>query len=365
MKILALWATQGGIGHYRIYQPLKALQFKHDVTLLPIGEVSPKQIIEASFGKDIFIISCPISAYWEQVFEQIKKHTPSIQIVVDYDDDILAMNPYNQAYEMLGRKEVKGRITAGSDMEWIWKHGQNIDISANKQRLRDTYFMLKKYADVITTPSKVIQRLVGKIFPTKKTILLPNGVDTFWFSEEVTVIDDTFNIGYTCSASHYLDFREFFPAIAQILKQFPNIVYHHFGPEFNFLDAPLEQIVVHPWCDTVNEYGSSISNANLDLGICYVNKDHFNLYKSPLKWEEFSACGIPTICSTTLYGKYVPFDCAYFIHGSAAMYNTIKEIYLCNELPHEIAKRAHNLVKSQYSVEAVAKLYEKGLQNLL
>lgn len=348
---IAYWDSgNGGVYWYRVKQ-IMMLAKESGAEVFPVNlNMSPHAMLDTVSKCDAFYVSSPVSRIWTPIFESFKKSNPNIEIIVDFDDNPLAISPDNRAYGLVGRRNATARNQVTGELVDVWKHNKDgFDIQANKQRLRETYWAIKNNVTKITSPNKAILRAAKMLFPKIPTEYIPNLIDTNLFYPEERVDTGTVNIGYTCSDSHYSDFLEILPVLKEILEENPNVHYYHMGAKFNLSTLPEKQVHYIPWQDGVINYARKLRSLPIDIGICWLADTRFNGFKSPLKWEEFSAMHIPTVCSKKLYSKYVE-DGALTVSISVELKDALLTLIKDKELRESLGNKAYDIIQTKYKL---------------
>lgn len=377
MRISAMKVNSGGVFYYRAWQPLQELaKLGHQIIWIdPMSSV--EEVVSLAANSDIFYIASPLGDTWTTLMtlvngysQKVHKHMGEpVKIVCDFDDCMLSPSPYNSIYALVGRRDaIMPTVDGTYDYLWKSKEGGEFDIAANKKRLLDTNRAIVKYASAITSPSQKIVRKV-KQFWDKPSLYLPNGINMDKFNPlfRQNSVDGIIRIGYTCSDSHYRDYMEMMPTIAKVIMSYPNVRFVQIGAKFKYDKfLPIDRVEYYEWTPTVSGYADLMSSLPIDIGVCHVNKDLFNSYKSILKWEEFSALKIPCVVSQKLYGENANIN-----DTNAATYSNLNELdrKLRNlidskEYRNNLTNNAYKVVKENFEVGVVGKIYEQEFLKL-
>lgn len=219
-------------------------------------------------------------------------------VVADYDDLVYSCSPFNPGYKTLGLKEVKVKQKDGTEI-WIWKDGRE------GFSIKDNYFRYRAQIDLLgildglTTTNDLLAEKYLENMPEgsdEKISILPNSIDFDLFKPFPKKNTGKIRIGWTASSSH---FNEIW-MVADIMKRIEDeygdkIIFVELGdvPE---LQTKLKNMEWHPFVD-LSVYPLKFASLNLDIGICPLAQDEFNSYKSQLKWSEYSALGVSTVCT--------------------------------------------------------------------
>lgn len=106
-------------------------------------------------------------------------------------------------------------------------------------------------------------------------------------------------VGYAGSRSDLRDLELVVPALQELMARRPDVHFETFG-------MPAPQALALRWPDRVStvgfspEYGGylrTLYTLGWDLGLCPLVDDEFNRCKTATKLAEYTACGIPALCS--------------------------------------------------------------------
>lgn len=169
---------------------------------------------------------------------------------------------------------------------------------------KQTIRACQELADFILVTTDVLSEAIG--FP-EKTIVAPNLIDLDDYRPRKE--SNTFNrAGYLAGDTHWLDARILEPVVDLSDKDF---IFLGCLPEglTDYVKIPGQlTLSVKPqarlgrrvgYVPTVpsNYYQMVADGLNLDIGLAPLVESRFNACKSNLKWLEYSAMGIPSVCS--------------------------------------------------------------------
>ena len=106
-------------------------------------------------------------------------------------------------------------------------------------------------------------------------------------------------VGYAGSRSHLRDLELVVPALQELMARRPEVHFETFG-------MPAPQALALRWPGRVRAVGFSpaygdymhtLYTLGWDLGLCPLVDDEFNRCKTATKLAEYTACGIPALCS--------------------------------------------------------------------
>lgn len=161
-------------------------------------------------------------------------------------------------------------------------------------------------ADTILATTEPLAKAIGR---PEKTLVLPNLIDMNKFPP-YTPRKQFKRVGWVGGNTHYADLRILEPMVTKRTdKEFiffgalpEGITEYHRKPGASNLDMMpnAKHIGYVDIVDDYDFYHVYLRNLNLDVGLCPLIDCPFNGSKSALKWQEYSALGIPTIASNVI-----------------------------------------------------------------
>lgn len=216
-------------------------------------------------------------------------------VITDYDDLTFSVVPFNPAYKTLGLREVKVRDKDGTE-KFLFEDGKDgFSIKANYFRYKSLQDLLRILSGVTTTCKYIKDRY--KEF-NSNIFILPNSINFNIFRPFPKYDTGRVRIGWTASDSHYSEIWMVKRIMRRIINKYKEkVVFVELGNieqlQFEFNPNEME---MHPWVPLAT-YPLKFATLNLDIGICPLDDNDFNRGKSQLKWSEYAAMKIPSICS--------------------------------------------------------------------
>lgn len=205
---------------------------------------------------------------------------------------------------------------------------------------KDNLIEIFKMSDVVTFSTDYLKTFYQDKFGIDNSVVIPNFLPRFmWWpcgKRNKYNKGEKLRILWAGSASHIGkggDLEFLIPLVKKTLKEFEWVF---FGVCPHELKGKVE---FHEWCD-MHEYPEKIDGIDADISIAPVKDVEFNYAKSDLKLLEYSALGLPTICST-IGNKQGPYD---NIEGVCLVDNKIDSWYqMIKEFENNIDKRVECL----------------------
>lgn len=167
--------------------------------------------------------------------------------------------------------------------------------------IRDIMTRFLCNADAITTTTVQLAKALQASTGTKKPIFVVDNYldveswDSAFANKEHK---DTITIGWMGSQSHVVDAPLVSKALGRLANEYPTLRHHFIGwldlTTLPDLAAHKDRVLSEGWCD-ISELPNTMSD--IDIGLCPLVDNVFNVSKSCIKWLQHSALGIPTVAS--------------------------------------------------------------------
>lgn len=292
--------NESGVAYWR--GKLPALKMKKlglcDVSMFSVYDTDPEK--SDQMVKDADIVYCPSPCGIDSIVGYLKYYQDGKKTIADYDDDLFNCHPFNPGYSTLGLKEVKIKVP---DMEeqYLWQDGRmGFSIKDNVMRYKSHVDVLH-VSTLITTTTDYLKDTLSKEIarPKDEFVIVPNAIDFDMFKPMPfrKRTGSKIRIGWTASDSHMLEGQMMNQIVRKLYTKRQDFEFVILGNIEKFKssvkDIPIEW---HPFCD-ISIYPAKIASLELDIGICPLDDFPFNHCKSALKWSEYSAFNIPSVCS--------------------------------------------------------------------
>lgn len=295
--------NESGVAYWRGKLPGLKIMEKGlaDVRMFSVYDTRPADV--EGMLKDADVVYCPSPCGVEAVTEFLKYYQLGKATVADYDDNLFDCHPFNPGYATLGLNEVKIRIpqTDGTQKEeWLWqdeRHG--FSLKDNRMRFNSHVDVLN-VSTLITTTTPKLRSILSKNTerPIDEFHIVPNSIDFNVYKPfSKRVRGSKIRIGWTASDSHLLEGQMMMKILAELYRRRSDFEFVILGniDKFKFA-ANKFPIEWHEFCD-IKVYPLKLAALEFDIGICPLEDYSFNHAKSALKWTEYSALRIPSVCS--------------------------------------------------------------------
>jgi glycosyltransferase involved in cell wall biosynthesis len=159
------------------------------------------------------------------------------------------------------------------------------------------YLDTMRSVDAVTCPTqRYAETIRREINPN--AFCLPNCLDLNEWRPGRHPGRDGFRIGWHGGDSHRIDVMQAAEGLGRFLKDHKDATFVLIGANLNewLMHVPPDQLEYWDW-GSYDAHNWRLQCMALDVGLCPVIDHKFNDAKSPLKWEEFAACGVPSVCS--------------------------------------------------------------------
>lgn len=369
---MAIMPDKGGCGNYRVRQPLTMIHdnTEHDVYIIEKESDDMDDILKVLHMVDIFVVrqGTPIKdtkERFDSVMADLSKYyhqerKMKAKWVMDIDDNMTLISPYSEHYADSGIEEYYDKRLK----KWLWKDGERgFDLAHNRLKYKNAIESLKE-ADMVTVTTEKLAEFAKEFNQNVK--VLPNCInfDRWW--KLPLKPNKQLRVGWSGGISHYEDWYTIKKPLNKLLRQyrFKLIIA---GDYFKgIIDDDLQGLVEHhPWVD-FSGHSYRMMCLNLDLAIIPLANLPFNHYKSPIKFYEMSAMGVPSILSNVEpYSAYVDrHKLAWGYNDATSFEKAVQGALRSPNLRYEYAKNAYNWVYKYRNAKTNAKLWEKAYKNL-
>ncbi len=359
--------TFGPLGYYRIVAPAQQID-GHEVTIIgkKIGNFGTSLVDQ---WKDVFE---QYDVFWTGYFADEKVASAMFywaqrlgkKVIIDIDDNYYDIPQSNDLYERF-KPGKRDRAMLGT----VLSLADAITVS--------TYPLKEKVAQHI----KLLHGIDKPIY------VVPNCNDIkFWKQTVKPQKDDSkFVIGYSGSTSHEDDLRMVMPAIAKIMKKYPqvhlNIIgtiskdkVHRYFDKMGFSKEILDKRVWLGPAETIfKKLPEWLGQQPWDVGLAPLVDTPFTRCKSHIKWMEYSMFEIPTLASR-VYPYFMPIKGKKIIEDgvtgmlarSNEWFDKLEMLILDEKLRKQLGKNAKKAVTKewQYKDSNISETINKMLSDI-
>lgn len=336
--MIGVWpAGDGGCAHYRLKFPLNNIHVRGlaDVKYWDKNQ-NWKSTDIMMLNSDVLVFQGPGSNSIARRMAELKKQGKIC--IVEVDDNAFAIDKDNTRYVDMGISETKfvfnskdacieamekykvalmaekmqykyideqiEKVKRSDATEFsfqIHKDGANgFDIKRNCETL-EKIGNCYRIADFLTcTTERLAEQL--RLF-NDNIYVLPNCVDLNVWRNDLPIQrnDDKTRIFWSGGSSHFIDLCKVKDQLYEVLDENPDCMFVSMGfnPEAILRNIASDQAEIHPWSD-IREHPYRVHRATPDIGIIPLRNSDFADCKSPIKWIELAALGVPCVVSDTI-----------------------------------------------------------------
>ena len=219
------------------------------------------------------------------------KYPPTV--VIDGDDNLFNVTPYNQAFRTLGYKDGTGKempkgymIGAVEDgvRRLMWKDGDDgFDISRNRQTI-NAYRGMLEAADLVSCSTRHIKDCLTAEARILRAEVFPNLVRFDHYERPRLVQDESkVLILWQGGASHWEDWWPLRNEIAHVIKKYPQVHFLIWGQLYNWITnaIPPDRFTFISWCP-YQEYRLRLAMMNHDINLAPLSPTRFNACRSAI-----------------------------------------------------------------------------------
>lgn len=343
LKVLFLMADGEGCAWYRGKQPANAINtnFPKEVNQVcsHVWHVSDHTPQDGDPLWDIVVHQRQASDA-NKNFAATMREVRNVKNVYEIDDDIFHLDPKSAFAPFYTKDKVSKMMT------------------------------IMRGCDAVTVTTEPLKRLYSSYHDNIH--VLPNAVDVDMIRSIVPMmkLPTEITIGWSGSASHWVDLEFIIPAIKEILNKYPDVVFQVGG----WIDCPLlddlpsAQLRKLPWTSDMGDYFKMMKS--VDIGLCPLADIKFNEGKSNLRVIEYGAAGVPVIASEVVPYAGVVKDkkTGILIKTSGALHRrwlkAMEAMINDKKLRKTLAMNLHNTVRDKYDQNKIAAKWKDFYLNL-
>lgn len=238
------------------------------------------------------------------------------------------------------------------------------------QEVADASRVLARNANSVITSSTALGRAYAAL--NDRVFVVPNAIDgRLWRVGERSLLEpefrkktgDPIRIGYIGTRGHTQDLELLHSVIPKLQREFGKRVSFEIigGYERGVLPEHFESVGL-PRDNTYPNFVTWVQKrCNWDIGLIPLHVDEFNRCKSYIKWLEYSALGLASVCTDIAPYQEVVRDGENGLlvqNTERAWYEGIKRLIRHSELRHNMASRATQDVREKHMLEHVTPALE-------
>lgn len=328
-------SENSGVGYYRQYLYAKTLSELGLANVLisdfrwGVGDhinPSDEKLFALANWADIFIVGRLDTPNWIATWGAIRDFF-KIPVIVDTDDNVRFVRPSNPGYQ--------GYHPGSEAMHW-------------------NRFSIQKVYDALTVSTDNLKQFHKN--EHQRIFVVPNSIDFKHWDYKIKKKNDGFvHLNFNGSAAHTEGIDILKKPLLEIMRKYPHTVFstpHIY--EFKFKDYPeniRQRLQFMPWFK-LKEFPKKMAEVGPDIGLAPLCDNLFNRAKSNLRWMEYTALGVPVVCSRVEAYKSIKHrKTGLFAIEQEEWYNGMAELIESEDLRISLAKNAHKELKEHFNIE--------------
>jgi glycosyltransferase involved in cell wall biosynthesis len=327
----------------------KHLEEAHEKIVTPAERNQIEQSIIAMVDPDIETLSK--IGRWADIIVFGRKDTPdylstwgglreffNIPIVLDTDDNINAVRPFNPGY--------RGYHPGSEALIW------------NKRTVQQV--------DAVTVSTENLKNVNLK--DNKHIYVLPNSLEMERWEKIVRPEHDEVRIGCLLSSAHHEDAKLLEKVIPAILEKYSQAHFYYTGM-FDYIFASTrekfpDQMHIVPWIP-LKDWPEQVVGLGLDIGLAPLVDNFFNRAKSNLRYLEYSASKMATVASPVEPYKIITDGKGLLASTTEEWIDHISSLIEDKKKRTTIATNAFKFVKKNFDSKKNAKLFIKAYTDII
>jgi glycosyltransferase involved in cell wall biosynthesis len=321
----------GGIGWYRIINPLEKLGADLEKGEFRIGTIDP--VLKMKERGDIWVVK-PMADVEAWTLIHAGKNFTGAKLVLDIDDDPFSVDKdhpqyaYHKGHEPISRMQIE--------------MADHVIVSTEPLRQ-----CLSQYNKNITVIENAIDPAIWKLRKPKKRT------------------DGRIRLGWVGSGSHLADRSVIEEAIKEIMAKYPQVDFYHAG--MCVVDGAENREFSFAGTKGYEEYPKFLNKIDLDIAIAPIKDTQFNRCKSNIKWLEHAMLKTPMVLSDVYpYQVSVTHGKDGFLAKSTKDWVKYLSILIENEEKRkEIGENAYKAVQKDWLIEKKLPKYIELFEKLM
>ena len=359
VRILSLPVDNGGCGNYRVRQPFDMIlqNTEHDAYVVDKDDPG-QEVFEAMKIADVIVLRQGA----EEGMRRLTEKYPEIKAkwVMDIDDNIEIISPYSEHYKEYGTKEYYDKHLE----QWLWKDGVGgFDSKENIIRVASLLEGMRE-VDMVTTTTGKLADYAKKY--NKNVKILPNCIDhSMWWKLNMRE-NKQLRVGWSGGVSHYEDWYAIRKPLNELMREFDFkliMVGSHYGGLIE--EDNKDRVEIHPWLP-FKGHSYRMMCLGLDIAIVPLANLPFNKNKSPIKWFEMSAMGVPSVVSDiSPYKEVIEEETALGYRTPKQFHKALKTLLTKSKLRKKMGYNARKWVEKNRDAKECATMWIDAYKELI
>ena len=350
MKILALHRQQTAVGYYRTWMPARTLaKLGHEVTwwegcnYITAMKGAPIDWLAKNGPYDLILTDRPLTEPELGWLTAARHEWPGCKLVVDFDDDFMAVPKWNEAYSSWQPGQLFYEVGLAS-----LAAAELVTVST--ERLKEKF---KKWCHAVTVVPNRLDLRDWEGFPV----------------DPERVKDPAVRVFYGGSPTHVMDVEEAKEGLLGFLRKPPcrvRFVCMGWVPDW-LMEVAHEhrremRVVCLPF-HRFEDYPASVAWGGCDVAIAPLREHAFNEAKSNIKWLEAAAQGMAFLASDVgPYKRDVPGEGAVKVENTGTQWREALEALVTDrDLRERKVAKAGELVRAGWTIDQAGAVWEDVL----
>jgi glycosyltransferase involved in cell wall biosynthesis len=205
----------GGCGWYRVRQPFESIKrfTPDDAYIIDPHKDNMEEVVEAMGQTQVMVMRPGAeAAFWMM---KNKPEFSHLKWVMDIDDNIEQISPYNYHYQDYGVEDFYDKNIGA----WLWKHGErNWDAKKNLIKLQN-HLNVYKHVDMITVTTPLLASYAKQY--NDNVVILPNCINFERWWKLPLKKNRIPRVGWSGGISHYEDWHSIKEPLNELMREHP------------------------------------------------------------------------------------------------------------------------------------------------
>ncbi|MCB7127990.1 MAG: glycosyltransferase [Candidatus Brocadiales bacterium] len=365
IRVAFLHKSNTGVAHYRLWQPAKYLSRLDDFTVMdfPPDKTMPILTVEdyANIGQSVDLIVAERPHRKEEVAALgALKGMFGVKIILDCDDDIYSVHEHHAAHDAYKLREgeekyivrkTRSEVEAGMLKRngfWVSRDGEMfVCVKEKHLDYHGNFEACMEFVDALTTTTNRLVELYSSF--GKPVYLLKNCID-FELWPKMNRANKRPVVGWAGANAHKGDLMMLKEPMLRLLDRHKNVTFDLMGLDCPFKGPEGRITGGRNRAVPIQDYFKTISKWKIDIGVAPLERNEFNLAKSSLRWLEYSALGVPSVCSALpeFCEMIGPNEYGRAVETSDGWFSALDELVRHGSLRDELGAKSYNYVRQNH-----------------
>lgn len=358
MRVLFLPNNNEGVVFWRMYQFYTRMRERKDIDVAFVQEPGMNELY---------------SGVWEKKFEKERAFRKKLYDVLKYADVVIGQyiySPTSLALMFMAKESAElGKTIILSEIDDLIDSTPSYNPGYKSGAFKPNSEMVKvaaehmRMADGVVCSTDYLARSIYK--ENKNAHVIPNAIDFRRWNFTYEDHNGPIRIGWIGGGNHEEDLRIMPEVIGTICKKYPNVefTFVHGAPKYLKKLHNKRVKIDRSWVN-IFDYHKHMAEQRFDIGVAPLEYNRFNMAKSNLRYLEYSALHIPSICQNicTYKGDIVNGQNGFLCKHAEEWVDALSKLIENKELRRTMGENAYSYVYKNYNIDDVAERYVKILK---